>query len=175
MSCSSFGNRGKFPSLATCKRWIRQFNGEGHTRCKHSTGNCISQREHGQDLFNLALYRMVCPTAYLDKVRAYVHNQNPVNPLYWQSQIIRAEQRLRLVCKAASTTSDCAYFVANLFKRQQYWHAQFPDGLQGESTRDIINLDESNYKLETQNRKFGRVTREKRCNARVKYKKGRVV
>ena len=77
-----------------------------------------------------------------------------------------------MVRKAASTTSDCAYFEANLFKRQQYWHAQFPDGLQGESTRDIIDLDESNYKLETQNRKFGKVTREKRCDARGKYKKG---
>ncbi len=84
----------------------------------------------------------------------------------------RAERRLGLVRKAASTTSDCAYFEANLFKRQQYWHAQFPDGLQGESTRDIIDRDESNYKLETQNRKFGKVTRKKRCDARGKYKKG---
>ena len=163
----------KFPSFATCDRWIRQFNEEGHTRCKRPTGNRISQREvHGQDLFNLSLYRMVRPKAYLDEVRAYVHNQNPANPPYSQSQIYRAERRLRLVRKAASTTSDCAYFEANLFKRQQYWHAQFPDGLQGESTRDIIDLDESNYKLETQNRKFGKVTREKRCDARGKYKKG---
>jgi hypothetical protein len=89
-----------------------------------------------------------------------------------QSQIYRVERRLGSVCKAASTTSDCAYFEVNLFKRQQYWHAQFPDGLQGESTRDIIDLDESNYKLEMQNRKFGKVTRKKRCNARGKYKKG---
>jgi hypothetical protein len=163
----------KFPSFATCNRWIRQFNEEGHTRCKRPTGNRISQREvHGQDLFNLSLYRMVRPKAYLDEVRAYVHNQNPVNPPYSQSQIYRAERRLGLVRKAASTTSDCAYFEANLFKRQQYWHAQFPDGLQGESTRDIIDLDESNYKLETQNRKFGKVMREKRCDARGKYKNG---
>ena len=40
------------------------------------------------------------------------------------------------------------------------------------STIDIIDLDESNYKLDTQNRKFGKVTREKRCNATGKYKKG---
>jgi len=163
----------KFPSFATCNRWIRQINEEGHTWCKHPTGNHISQKEvHGQDLFNLSLYRIVHPKAYLDKVRVYVHNQNPVNPPYLQSQIYRVERRLGLVCKAASTTSDCAYFEVNLFKRQQYWHAQFPDGLQGESTRDIIDLDESNYKLEMQNRKFGKVTRKKRCNARGKYKKG---
>jgi hypothetical protein len=105
----------KFPSFATCNRWIRQFNEEGHTWCKRPTGNHISQREvHEQDLFNLSLYRIVRPKAYLDEVRAYVHNQNPVNPPYLQSQIYRAERRLGLVRKAASTTSDCAYFEANL-------------------------------------------------------------
>jgi hypothetical protein len=53
-----------------------------------------------------------------------------------------------------------------------YWNAAFPDGVSGESTRDVIDIDESNYKLESQNRKFGKVTREKRCDARGKYKKG---
>jgi hypothetical protein len=92
MSCRRFGSRRKFPSLAMCDRWIRQFNEEGHTQCKERlTGNRISQREvHGQDLFNLSLYKMVRPKAYLDKVRAYDHNQNPVNPPYLQSQIYRA-------------------------------------------------------------------------------------
>ena len=42
----------------------------------------------------------------------------------------------------------------------------------GESTRDIVDFDESNYKLETQDRKNGKVSREKRCDARGKYKKG---
>ena len=112
---------------------------------------------------------MVRPKAYIDEARAYVHNQNPANPPYSQSQVVRAEQRLGLIRKAPSTTSDCAYFKLNLFKRQQYWHAEYPDGTLGESTRDVIDLDESNYKLETQNRKFGKVVREKRCKARGKY------
>jgi hypothetical protein len=163
----------KFPHIVTCKRWIRQFVHKGHTRCKRPTGNRISQQEvHGKNLVNLALYRMVCPKAYIDEVRAYVHNQNPANPPYSQSQVIRAEQRLGLIRKATSTTSDCAYFQLKLFKRQQYWHAEYPDGTLGKSTRDVIDLDESNYKLETQNRKFGKVTREKQCDARGKYKKG---
>ena len=163
----------KFPHITTCNRWIRQYIDEGHTLCMRPTGNHISQREiHGQDLVNLAIYRMVRPKAYIDEVRAYVHNQNPANPPYSQSQVVRAEQRLGLIRKAASTTSDCAYFQLNLFKRQQYWHAAYPDGTLNESTRDVIDLDESNYKLETQNRKFGKVTREKRCNATGKYKKG---
>jgi len=131
-----------FLHINTCNRWIRQYNGEDHTRCMRPTGNHISQREiHGQNLVNLAIYRMVRPKAYIDEARAYVHNQN-------------------------------AYFQLNLFKRQQYWHAEYPDGTLGESTRDVIDLNESNYKLETQTRKFSKVVREKRCNTRGKYKKG---
>jgi hypothetical protein len=42
----------------------------------------------------------------------------------------------------------------------------------GESTRDVIDINESNFKLETQNQKFGKVTRERRCNAWGKYQKG---
>ncbi len=53
-----------------------------------------------------------------------------------------------------------------------YWNAAFPDDVSGESTRDVIDIDESNYKLESQNRKFGKVTGEKCCDARGKYKKG---
>ena len=33
-----------------------------------------------------------------------------------------------------------------------YWFAAFPDGVSGESMRDVIDIDESNYKLESQNR-----------------------
>jgi hypothetical protein len=54
-----------------------------------------------------------------------------------------------------------------------YWNAAFPDGVSGESTRDVIDIDESNYKLESQNRKFGKVTGEKRCDARVSIRKVR--
>ena len=36
----------------------------------------------------------------------------------------------------------------------------------------MIDLDESNYKLDSQNHKYGKVIPEKRCNARGKYKKG---
>jgi hypothetical protein len=51
--------------------------------------------------------------------------------------------------KAASTTSDCTYLPINLHKQIQYWNASFPDGVRGESTWDVIDIDESNFKLET--------------------------
>jgi hypothetical protein len=73
----------KFPCYQTCRRWISQYIDDGNTPCKRPTGNQFSDREvHGQDLFNLALYRTVRPKAYIDEDRAYVHNQNPNNPPY---------------------------------------------------------------------------------------------
>ena len=163
----------KFPFIPTCKRWISQYNTEGNILPKRASGNHFSTREvHGQDLVNLALYRMCRPKAYIDKVRAYVHNRNPANPPYSQSQIYRAECRLGLTRKAASTTSDLAYTPANRYKRYEYWNCQFPAGTVGESTRDFIDIDESGYKLDSQNRSFGKVTREKRCDARGVYKNG---
>ena len=56
--------------------------------------------DSGQDLVNLAIYRMLRPKAYIDEARAYVHNQNPANAPYSQSQIIRVELRLGLIRKA---------------------------------------------------------------------------
>ena len=60
--------------------------------------------------------------------------------------------------KAASTTSDCAYLQVNLHKQFMYWNAAFPDGVRGESTRDVIDIDKSNYKLESKNQKFRKGT-----------------
>jgi len=172
---SCYGTRGNSPAFKlTCRWWIRQYQGEGNSRDRRPTGNHFSKHEvHGQDLVNLAVYRTVQPKAYIDKVRAYVHNRNPANMPYSRSQIGRAELRLGLHRKAASTTSDCAYLQVNLHKQFMYWNAAFPDGVSGESTpADVIDIDKSNYKLESQNRKFGEVTRERRCDAQGKYKKG---
>ncbi len=74
--------------------------------------------------------------------------------------------------KAASPTSDCTYLQVNLHKQFMYWNAAFPDEVSGESQRDVIDIGKSNYKLESQNRTFGKVTRKRHCDARGKYKKG---
>jgi hypothetical protein len=112
------------------------------------------------------------PKAYLDEVRAYVHNRNPATPPYSRSQIVRAEHRLGLTRKAASSTSDRAHLPLNMHIRYLYQNAAFPDGVLGESTRDIIDLDESKIKIEDKNRRFGKVVREKRCDATGKYING---
>ena len=163
----------KFPSLSTCKRWIDKHHQTGHVLPKRPTGNHYSQREvQGIDLVNLALFRIIRPKAYIDDVRAYLHNRNPANLPYSRSQIYRAEERLGLSRKVASTTSDMAYTPLNLFKRRNYWRESYPRGIFGEDIEDMIDLDEMAVKLESQNRGRGKVVRDKRCDARGKYKKG---
>jgi hypothetical protein len=58
----------KFPHIDTCKRWIHLYHTEGHVLPKRHTGNAQSEREvNGIDLVNLALFRLVLPTAYIHK------------------------------------------------------------------------------------------------------------
>jgi hypothetical protein len=68
----------EFPSMQSINRWIRRYNFEGTALMKGATRNRHSTREvNGVDLVNLALFRLVRPKAYIDEVRAYVHNQFP--------------------------------------------------------------------------------------------------
>ena len=57
-----------YPSIATCKRWIRQFNQLGHSRPKRATGNNFAGRQvQGEQLVQLALFRLIKPKSTLDK------------------------------------------------------------------------------------------------------------
>ena len=163
----------KFPSLQTCRRWLRQYVTLGNILPKRKTGNKAATREiDGEALFQLALYRMVRPHARLYEVRAYLSNRFPTVEPYSDSQIYRGEQRLGLSRKAASSTSQEAYSRKNLLKRKMYWEEPYPLGVAGESTASIIDIDEAKFKLESTDRSYGKVAREFRCNLRGSYKKG---
>ena len=162
----------KFPSLPTCKRWIEQYQEEGNVRPKRATGNRPAEREiEGIDLFHLAIYRQVRPKAYIDEVRAFIHNMNNTVDPYYPCQIIRAEHRLGLSRKAASTTSECAYIPINLTKRSIYWEDPI-DGVYGVPKEDMIDIDECCLNLQSTNREWGKVVREVRCDATGHYKRG---
>ena len=163
----------KFPCKSTVRRWLSLQETYGHIFPKRATGNKFSKREvQGEDLFNLTLYRMIRPKAYIDEVRAYVHNMNPDNLPYSRSQIVRAEQRLGLSRKVGSSTSNEAYLPINMLKRQRYWQMQYPYGIRGENINNMIDIDEAGFKLQSQDRKRGKAKRTKRCNSRGMYKKG---
>ena len=68
----------KFPSLSTCKRWMRQYLTAGHIRPFKKTGGRIAEREiKGVVMFQLAFYRMVRPHARLYEVQAYLADRFP--------------------------------------------------------------------------------------------------
>jgi hypothetical protein len=166
-------NPSQFPHFITCMSWVRIYLAEGHVCSKRATGNIFSQREiSGVDLFNLTLFCLFWPKAYLCEVVAYVHNMNPINQPYSNSQILRAEQRLGLWLKVGSTSSGWAYRPIILLRRHMYWWEAYPLGVHGEDTDYMIDIDEAKFKLESQNRKWGKVTRQRRCDACRKYEKG---
>ena len=163
----------KSPHENACKRIVETYLSEGHILPKRPNGNHYAERElFGIDLFNLSLFRLIRPKATIDEVRAFVHNRNPSVLPYSHSQIYRAEQRVQLWRKVASTTSEQAYRPVNLRKRKNYWEKSYPDGVHGEDAKDMIDIDEAGFKLESQDRKRGKTVRWRRCDARGKYKKG---
>jgi len=126
----------------------------------------------GINLLNLAIHRVIRPKAYIDRGRAFVHNMNPDVMPYSQSQICCAENRLEIVRKDTSATSDCAHIPINELKRKKYWEKECLEGVHREYIRDMIDIDKCNLKLESLNRNSGKVVRELRCDAVGKFKKG---
>jgi hypothetical protein len=155
-------NPPQFPHFPTSMSWIQIHLAAGMVRPKRHTGNIFSQREiNGVDLFNLTLFHLIRPKVCICKVKAYVNNMNPDNQPYSDSQTSRAEQRLGLWLKVCSTTFDQAYCPINLLKRRNYWREAYPLGVQGEDTDYIIDIDEAKFKLESQDRKRGKVIRQR--------------
>ena len=156
----------KFPHLDTCQRWIDIYHETGDICPKRATGNRYSQREIlGDTLEKLALFRIVFPKATLAECRAYLYNLNPNVAPHSNSQVHRAEMLLGLTRKASSTTADQTYTPANLLKREAYWSQPSPLGVHGVPAWDmILDVDVAGFKLEHQNRKFGKSVTRLRCD-----------
>ena len=164
----------KFPCMGTCRNYIHQWHSEGNILAKIHTGNKFAQRKiHGDDLFNLALYRIAFPKAIGAEVRAFIYNRNPnLEKEHSPSQLSRAEKRLGLSLKVGSTTSKLAYLDINLLKREDYWFNNYPFGIANINTEDIIDIDEAQFKLTSQDRKYGKAATNKRVDSKGMYKKG---
>ena len=93
-----------------------------------------------------------------------VRNSRLDNELNNNSQVHRAEILLGLTRKAASTTADQAYNPANLLKREVDWSQPPPLGVHRVPAWDMIDVDEARFKLEHQNRKFGKIVPRLRCD-----------
>ena len=82
----------KYPCDRTILRYITQYQTEGHVIPYRRTGNKRAQREViGIDLISLAICRSIQPKAMICEVKAFIHSTNPVNDVYSDGQICRAE------------------------------------------------------------------------------------
>ena len=91
---------------------------------------------------------------------------------YSQSQVYQAEKRIGLSRKVGSSTSKLAYLAINVMKRQMYWAEAPPLGVHGVDVVCMIDIDEAQFKLESQDPRYGKVVKELRCNTTGMYKKG---
>ena len=166
----------KFPCLSTCNNWIQQYLIHGNIHPKRHTGNGTAQREIlGRPLERLALFWVAYPKATYAECRAYLHNTDPNVDVYSDSQIFRAKTLLNITRKRASTTAVKAYSLRNLTLRHMYWNEQFPRGMVGVGINDIIDVDETGFKLESSNRGYGYAIRELRCTDAGVYGAGQKV
>jgi len=126
-------------------------------------------------LINLALYRTIFPKSQLVEVKAFLYirnqNNNNNNIPFSDSQILRAEERLDLTRKAASTTAAKAFLPCNLQLRHMYFHNNYPLGIADINTDDMIDSDEAGFFLESTNRGYGKTVRGDRCDEEGAYDK----
>jgi len=127
----------------------------------------------GDSLINLAIFRTIHPKAQLAEVKAFLftRNQNNNDDPYSDSQIHRAETKLDLTRKSASTTAAKAYLPKNLQLRHMYFNCNYPLGIADIQTDDIIDSNEAGFFLESSNRRFGKTVRRDRCDEEGAYDK----
>ena len=160
----------KYPSNRTINRWKQHQNIRGNLLPYRRSGNKRARRElRGNDFVNLAFFRAIKPKARLYECKAFIYNANPTNRPYSDSQIHRAEVRLNLTRKAASTTSNDAYLPINLRKRHMYWNMNCPYGIADIDPRNLIDIDEMGIEIEHSNRNRGKTVEGQRCNAAGVY------
>lgn len=165
----------KYPHPMSVQRFANRTNLYGHCRAFRHTGNNHAEREiEGQHLIQLALYRSCCPKATGGEVNAFLYNMNTHDPryeIYSNSQITRAEQRLNLTTKRSSTTAYQALLPHIILKRNLFWNANYPVGIADCDPRNMIDIDEAGWSVDTCNRTSGKTVVGERCREVGPYSK----
>lgn len=158
------------PSLRSVRRWIRQRQTRGTFKSYKGTGNRRATVLRGWHQVLLATYVSCFPKANAFEKIAFVHSATGI--MYDQSQITRAEQRMGLSRKKASTTARQAFAPHNVARRFAYWHLPYPVGIADIPMQSMIDIDESKLILEMVNRKHGKCLLERRCRETGLYGHG---
>ena len=159
-----------FPVYSTIDRWVERQNSLGHFRPYRRTGNRRASREIiGQSLIDLTIYRVIHCKARLYEIRAFLFMREPTVEPYSNSQVCRAEKKIELTRKRASTTAHQAYLPRNLMLRKMYFTTNYPTGIFYVNINDMIDINEMGLYLETTNRKLGKTVRGMRADDEGNY------
>ena len=135
-------------SARSIQRWIRRL----HPYVM--TGNGDRRVIVGLEQFNLVLFLLAWPDAWLDEIIAYIANTGN-GRVYSRSQVSRRLKELGLTKKVGSTEARQASLPINRFKREQFWNMNLPFGVNGCDRRRLIDIDEIGIELQRTNRKYG--------------------
>jgi hypothetical protein len=156
-----------YPSQQTSDRHAARQVQEGHRRPYRRTGNNFAEVLRGRSLYYVALFRLLYPKINQNEMNVFLYYCT--GRFYESSQISRAEDRLGLTRKVASTTAYQAYFPRNLQLRHNYWTMPYPLGMVGIRRRDIIDIDEFGAFVEQSNRSRGKAVIGKRAREEGPY------
>ncbi|KAJ1440855.1 hypothetical protein B484DRAFT_466010 [Ochromonadaceae sp. CCMP2298] len=136
-------------SKASICRWIQR------AQAFESTGNKSNVKMSGEFQTLLIQYREVWPKANADEVRRFIMD-TAAHPQHISRQdVYRAQKRLRMTRKRASTTAYQAFSPRNLARRRLFWSHGPPVGIAGVPIAQLIDMDECAFQLSTANRYWG--------------------
>ena len=150
-----------FPSDRTLRRLENRNRTHHHLRRWRWTGNNFATVLRGVDNYMLAYWRSIWPKSTHAEMNTLLFNsqlaRGEPNPRFFSpSQLSRAEDKLGLSAKRASTTAYQALLPRNITKRWIYWNCNYPAGIADIPKDDWIDYDEAAIFVETANRKSGK-------------------
>ena len=127
-----------------------------HLRRYRRSGNLRATVLRGFQTLNLDLFRALWPHGHHTEANVWLFHAGGMQRFYDPSQISRAEDRLGLLIKRASTTARQAMLPINLQLQFNYWYLPYPYGIANIPRSRIIDLDEAALFVESSNRGRGK-------------------
>ncbi len=152
-----------WPHRSTVYRWTQRRQNEGHFCPYRRTGNARATVLRGLEEVQLAWLMCCYPRINAAETNTFLYHVNGQRRFYHPSQIYRAQQRIGLSKKRASTTAMQAALPINQQRRWSYWNLPYPFGIADIVTDDLIDIDEAAVFEESANRSSGKCHLSVRC------------
>ena len=155
-------HQGLWAHRSTVYRWRNRQQVLGHIRKFRHTGNKRANVLRGSTLISLALWRVLWPRGTHHEANIWLFHSNGQLRFYQPSQISRAEDRLGLSTKRASSTARQALLPINRQLRFNYWYCPAPYGIANVPRCRIIDIDEAALFVESSCRSRGKARLQRR-------------